>query len=1754
MSAKTAFNGKSSAVTIVEMAIVLSIISVLVGVIYISYVFFVKQSKLTKIIVNSTSYTKAMESFHLVYGGLPGDFASASDKLDSSLIDGNGDGYIQTESEQYQFWVHLSAADMLQSSKGKYQTLLPGQTPVIHVNLPSLNNDKLAAGVIYDTPSGVKANSFIVGALNGRNLSTPVLSQDTIKSGDYKFDDGNPLTGGWMCGSNPVGSSTCNYSDSAKNNTNFMLYLPFSRSLLGSTVSCPAQSIAITVSSVNINAFLPEIAGGGTYTGQCRDANQDYKGTYTVSCALQASGLYAATLTTNGCSIKTCTAPSSIANAVTPLSTTAVNVNQIYGFTCNSSLVSNNPMCLAVQGTDNAQFVPTPACVSSSNVGTTGNIPIYSGVSTFTDSGKKFNDSGTTTYDIYTADKVLGLLGKSANIPDKFVPKYQYSSGGSLVKSLIYDDGAATSSNGAVRISDLTVPSTPNAQALLELQSTTRGFMPPKMTSAQKSGITDSLTAVQKTAAKGLMIFDTTLNGMQVWDGASWQSVGSQVVDNMPVGSIVAYYGSTIPDGWLLCNGSTFTQADYPDLYTFLGNSNVLPDLRGLFLRGAGTYGGSDVTSVFGGTIPTAGSVKSKQNHSFASHTHTFAGNALASHTHTFTGTASSHSHSKDGWFTGALPQTCPSGVNCHSYAQGYTAYSINSNTYDVGSTSITPSGTISSVSAGTPSGTNSSEGSTETRPANVAVNYIIKAKPVASAILTVSGTNMAIGTPGTVVKYDSTGLKLVSSSIYEDPSTSNVSIGNSNAPHIAAVLDLSSTTKGFLPPRMTTSQKTALTSTLTTAQQSAAKGLMVFDTTLSQMQVWDGSAWQSMGIAGGGDSIPVGTIVAYYGSTIPDGWLLCNGSTFTQADYPDLYTFLGNSNVLPDLRGLFLRGAGTYGVTTNIGSNKTFEIAPTAGAVRSLQADVFKSHTHTFAGTALGSHTHDFTGTAASHTHTISDSGHVHSDNLIAKNYMWTGYLTWVNWNFQGNLGGSQYYGTPGNSTSATTGITINSTSITPSGTISSVSAGTPSGTNSSEGSTETRPANVAVNYIIKAKTVTSSSSSSSSGGSSAVYFNQGGNSFGQNATLGTNDTYNLIFETNGNEKMRLTTDGKLGINTTSPTEALHVIGAIRIGSGGYSIKNSGPIQLQADDDNTGDGIFSFFAGPDERVRITDGGSVGIGTSSPNTLLDVRGSAYIGQNNGTTSAAIRPSILNISSAGSTVTSSTTGSERVLRMIRGGVSGTKWDSVADISIGTYGTGLSSQTRLDFGLANGNTNNPDTAVMSLLGNGNVGIGTTDPTKQLTLGGTGSVFGVENTAYFSAKNSSGTYEEYFWPRWTDNVMYMNYGVGGFNIRNNASTTTMFMSNDNLVGVGTSSPSSAMHVYGGVSALGGVPATGRGTGYSFNGSGDTDGGMFSPADGTLTFFTNGTERIRINNTGYVGIGTTSPEYPLDIGVTTGVRNFTWVDYWEYAGSIDMGYVGGYATSVSAKILGTLLTTTILLQSDERAKNIKGISDSAEDLQTIMKLEVTDYTKKDFITHGGRLEKKLVAQQVEKHYPQAVSKHTDVVPDIYKPAESYKLNGEKLIIRLAKHGLKKGEKVQLFFESYENKKKIERNKNVYTILSADFNTFTVNPKSKVGKNTKIFVYGREVNDFRTIDYEGIAMLNVSATQEIAKKLEKLEERLGVDSKGNQDEISQELETVEDALELHTLIIYSLIGVIFALLGIIAILIRVLFIRTRKV
>jgi len=75
--------------------------------------------------------------------------------------------------------------------------------------------------------------------------------------------------------------------------------------------------------------------------------------------------------------------------------------------------------------------------------------------------------------------------------------------------------------------------------------------------------------------------------------------------------------------------------------------------------------------------------------------------------------------------------------------------------------------------------------------------------------------------------------------------SQNNVGIGTTT-PDANAILDLTATNKGLLIPRLTTAQRTAMNSSLTTTQ----KGLLVFDSTLNQYWYWDGTAWVQLGAA----------------------------------------------------------------------------------------------------------------------------------------------------------------------------------------------------------------------------------------------------------------------------------------------------------------------------------------------------------------------------------------------------------------------------------------------------------------------------------------------------------------------------------------------------------------------------------------------------------------------------------------------------------------------------------------------------------------------------------------------------------------------------------------------------------------------------------------------------------------------------------------------------------------------------------------
>jgi hypothetical protein len=93
------------------------------------------------------------------------------------------------------------------------------------------------------------------------------------------------------------------------------------------------------------------------------------------------------------------------------------------------------------------------------------------------------------------------------------------------------------------------------------------------------------------------------------------------------------------------------------------------------------------------------------------------------------------------------------------------------------------------------------------------------------------------------VIGYEAQGLGsnsvvIGNSAITKTSLKGQVVIGT-NSPVNTARLQVDSTTQGFLPPRMTTTQKNAIAS--------PAIGLVVFDTTLEQLCVRTSSAWVAL-------------------------------------------------------------------------------------------------------------------------------------------------------------------------------------------------------------------------------------------------------------------------------------------------------------------------------------------------------------------------------------------------------------------------------------------------------------------------------------------------------------------------------------------------------------------------------------------------------------------------------------------------------------------------------------------------------------------------------------------------------------------------------------------------------------------------------------------------------------------------------------------------------------------------------------------
>ncbi len=190
--------------------------------------------------------------------------------------------------------------------------------------------------------------------------------------------------------------------------------------------------------------------------------------------------------------------------------------------------------------------------------------------------------------------------------------------------------------------------------------------------------------------------------------------------------------------------------------------------------------------------------------------------------------------------------------------------------------------------------------------------------------------------------------------------------------------------------------------------------------------------------------------------------------------------------------------------------------------------------------------------------------------------------------------------------------------------------------------------------------------------------------------------------------------------------------------------------------------------------------------------------------------------------------------------------------------------------------------------------------------------------------------------------------------------------------------------------------------------------------------------------------------------------------------------------AAGTSLVANGSVIAASSLTPSDSRLKNIIGPSDATADLELLKKIRITDYTMKDGSLLGEQPVKKVIAQQVEEVYPAAISKTTGYLPDVRaKGRVSAKSDGSFEISMESPHGLATGDRVKLMHPNGEPE--------FATVTGCGENSFTA--KLEMAKDGgEVLVYGRQVNDLRTVDYDALSMLNISATQELARKMAAIE------------------------------------------------------------
>jgi trimeric autotransporter adhesin len=363
------------------------------------------------------------------------------------------------------------------------------------------------------------------------------------------------------------------------------------------------------------------------------------------------------------------------------------------------------------------------------------------------------------------------------------------------------------------------------------------------------------------------------------------------------------------------------------------------------------------------------------------------------------------------------------------------------------------------------------------------------------------------------------------------------------------------------------------------------------------------------------------------------------------------------------------------------------------------------------------------------------------------------------------------------------------------------------------------------------------------------------------------------LAVATNGTERLRIDATGtallkgteRLAFNTYV-SDANHA---------GYIGRNTSTGALVIEAQNAGGGYpITFRTNSLERLRITDAGLVGVGTSSPAHLLHLLGGTA-------TSFGLALEPAGWAGLKHRFTVPTSGDASVVSCnYNGSVVDNPTQSTSSI---TVGNGVLQ-------LATGSTNAAPTTRLYVNAAGNVGIGTSSPEDKVHIEGAGQqTIRIRNTTEGSNASPQSSFIAF---RGYYNVALAqievqdrsasNFG-GWINVStsnsSNVLTNAIHIDSSQRVGIGTTSPLHSLDISGASARLnngtnastnlyfGPVSAAGN---YSYINWDNTVGSelltLYTDGGG-MRFSTAGSERARIDSSGRLGIGTTSPLSVLDV-----------------------------------------------------------------------------------------------------------------------------------------------------------------------------------------------------------------------------------------------------------------------------------------------